>query len=458
MASNRPIETDLWLEDLFRPMGALRYEHASFFAGRQQQITELLAAIRMDGSAPVVYGDRGVGKSSLAFQVFSFLNGGSSALSENYRKSSYVRGDHSFFWIECNERIRNIGDILLRLLSPSGIEPGHTFVDEFPELVSHEIVERVSAARNYNALFQRHGTSLPDFLRSSDGLSSFRQILSGRTLDPFELFNQFVSSIFSNHGGRRLTVFVDEFDRLENKKGVGDFIKNISSIRFVLIGVGETTKDLELDHPSVERKIQRVFVPPFAEPEVREIFSIARHKIKHHPNHQKINYSKTFLNSLARDCGGYPYLAQLIGYRIFDRAQVLSRSVESDVDLKQVDYVNGIEQIFSSNNAIGLMDVGVELRKAVNQSTRRAAILKALTDFPDTYVSVSNLTDRLEPDKRRGVHDQLEELVNAEVLQQSKNDSAQLRFKSPYQKLAVSMLYRYKEKFHPAVLHDFGMA
>jgi hypothetical protein len=51
----------------FRPAQSV-YE-PEFFAGRAMQVTELTDALHVVGSTPLIYGDRGLGKTSLAIQM-----------------------------------------------------------------------------------------------------------------------------------------------------------------------------------------------------------------------------------------------------------------------------------------------------------------------------------------------------------------------------------------------------
>lgn len=51
----------------FQPGGAI--EIPSRFAGRRDDIRELADALLTDGMCPVIYGEKGLGKSSLANQI-----------------------------------------------------------------------------------------------------------------------------------------------------------------------------------------------------------------------------------------------------------------------------------------------------------------------------------------------------------------------------------------------------
>lgn len=448
-APNFPLRID----DLFRPMGALRGEHSSFFAGRTSEANKILTALQMDGSVPVVVGDRGVGKSSLASQVFNLWRGDESAIDEDQRDPRYVS---DVFWIECNARIHNLSDILLRLLSKSGSELGYTFADHYSDIFDDTFQERVAASRNYSALLQREGQSISQFLDSQEGVGALRQILSGRALEPFELFNTAVGKIRDARGHDRITLFIDEFDRLADKSGIGDFIKTASTIRLVIVGVAESAQELISDHPSVERKIQEVFVSPLSESEIEEIFSIASSKVAQVRQYKSLSFSKEFIRYVCEDCAGYPYLAQLIGYHSLSQNRVLQRLQHEDVMLGEDEYVAGVEQIFASKRATGVLDVGGELKEAVGKSSRRAKILGIVSDS-DGWVSVSDIIAALDSGSQKGARDHIKAIIRASVFKQSKHDKSLVRFGSPYQRLGVRILNRYREKFDKSVVENFGL-
>ena len=55
------------LTNAFHPGTEL--DDQALFAGRSAQVLELTQALHAEGSCPIIYGDRGLGKSSLALQV-----------------------------------------------------------------------------------------------------------------------------------------------------------------------------------------------------------------------------------------------------------------------------------------------------------------------------------------------------------------------------------------------------
>lgn len=64
----------------FKPNSEI--EHPAGFAGRQTQVRQLTDALLTDRSCPVIYGDRGLGKTSLALQLARIALGDTVLLEE----------------------------------------------------------------------------------------------------------------------------------------------------------------------------------------------------------------------------------------------------------------------------------------------------------------------------------------------------------------------------------------
>ena len=67
----------------FKPSKSIR--NPANFAGRELELLELIDALLIDGSCPIIYGERGLGKSSLAFQVARIALGDITLL-DSFRK------------------------------------------------------------------------------------------------------------------------------------------------------------------------------------------------------------------------------------------------------------------------------------------------------------------------------------------------------------------------------------
>jgi len=71
--------------NIFRPGDAI--DDPEVFAGRKRHLLELTDALLVDGTIPIIYGERGLGKTSLALQVARIAGGDVTLLEEHGARS-----------------------------------------------------------------------------------------------------------------------------------------------------------------------------------------------------------------------------------------------------------------------------------------------------------------------------------------------------------------------------------
>ena len=108
--------------------------------------------------------------------------------------------------------------------------------------------------------------------------------------------------------------FIDEFDKLPDKSAVGGVLKTLTDVRFIVIGVGKTSADLVGSHPSLDRSIVNIPVPPFSEGEARQVFLNAARASKMFKNSKGISFDDAFQEKVISQSGGYPNLIQKVGF------------------------------------------------------------------------------------------------------------------------------------------------
>jgi hypothetical protein len=105
------------LSNAFCPGDAL--DEPSLFTGRRDQIIQLGQYLHTRGVCPVVYGPRGLGKSSLALQAQRIAQGHVKLL-EDYGAPEWAFGEddaYLAFYVPCTDAIRNTSSILQRVVN-----------------------------------------------------------------------------------------------------------------------------------------------------------------------------------------------------------------------------------------------------------------------------------------------------------------------------------------------------
>lgn len=243
------------IEGAFSPFAPV--SEASVFHGRAEQRRQVVEAIRGVGRHVVIYGERGVGKTSLA-NVLSAWLGQAIAVSH----VSATRGD-SF-------------ETLIRRAFAS-----YQLTLPLPSL-------------GFAARVRSQSHSLSDAL---PGLSP---------LVP----DQVASTI--RDLGYNLVLVIDEFDRLPTTEvpAFADFMKALSDDRssstVVLVGVAGSVNGLIGDHASISRNLMQVPMPRMSEDELLAIvdkgFTLARCRA-----------STRVVTRIIRACHGFPHYAHLLG-------------------------------------------------------------------------------------------------------------------------------------------------
>jgi len=198
-------------------------------AGRTQQIGQVISAVSQRGQHAAVFGERGVGKTSLAgliHEIWSDVAKDFTSLIAP-RINCDTGDDFQSIWAK-------IADEIVLIFDKRGVD-----WKSLPE----------------NGAFQ---TALMEL-----EVGSATPALVRRALD------------LSTH---RFIVVIDEFDRLEDKETVrmiADTIKMLSDhlvdATLIVVGVADTVDELIEEHASIERSLVQVLVPRMTAAELKEI-------------------------------------------------------------------------------------------------------------------------------------------------------------------------------------------
>ncbi|WP_223648824.1 ATP-binding protein [Hymenobacter psoromatis] len=208
------------LDEVFSPTAPI--EKRDLFYGRLGQLNDLYSALKQRGAHAVLYGDRGVGKTSLANMAMTvFPDVISSKVTCNRTE------DFKGLWSEALKKIRFYSD-------KKGI--------------------------GFNAEIRQEAVQLDLFLPEKDEIDSAD-----------------IQHVFENLSNRLLIIF-DEFDSItkdETKTRMADTIKalsdNVPNITILIVGIAGDVNNLLGEHPSLERCLVQIQMPRMSDEELAQI-------------------------------------------------------------------------------------------------------------------------------------------------------------------------------------------
>lgn len=236
------------------------------FCGRREQLNRINAAVNERGQHIAIYGERGVGKTSLANIVEKRYIGAITAKITCNNESSLAG-----LWKSAFKRIP-IGYQIRRQIRFS--------VDEKNE----EIIEKIG--------------TISDLIDKSVDLD----------IDDITAHLDYVRLLETN----TLLVF-DEFDQISDKKVVNAFaniIKYLSdtvpNVSIMIVGIGTSITDMIGEHQSVERCIRQIELKKMSDIELEEIVNTATTKLE-------MEIDSKILAKIVEYSSGFPHFTHLLG-------------------------------------------------------------------------------------------------------------------------------------------------
>ncbi len=200
-------------------------------AGRKIEINKVMSAIFQPGAHAIIYGERGVGKTSLSNCVAETMTTASSN-----------------------------PDAMPLVLPSVNCDSGDSFSAVWHKVFGHIQVMQTSDGVGF----------MPDALR----LTSSADAQMPSNITPFDV----LQGLSRYAGTRGIAVMLDEFDRLpdgEVTRLMADTVKALSDqnvkATIVIIGVGESVTTLIRGHESIARHLIEVAVPRMTPPEQKEV-------------------------------------------------------------------------------------------------------------------------------------------------------------------------------------------
>jgi Cdc6-like AAA superfamily ATPase len=360
--------------EAFRPAAPI--DRRGLFSGRSDEIAELYSVVSQPGQHAVIYGERGVGKTSLAAVVTEMLRGSGILVARATCDSS---DDFSTAWRKA------LSEIAL-----SGSTHAIGFGDSESE------------------------TSTP----------------ATSLLGPGDVTPHAVQRALSTIGQQTpIAVIFDEFDRLGGAAGkdralFADTIKTLSDrvgpATVVIVGVADDVGELIREHRSVERALVQVRMPRMSREELAEI---ATRGIKS----ARMRIGKASVDRITALSQGLPHYTHLLTQLA---AQAALADRRDDVNARDVDAA--VERAVDRAQQ-SVTEAYYRATAGDGDARRRVLVACALADEDDFgFFGADDLGEplgRLGGESGESLQDDLLELARAESVLQRRQESGADRFR-----------------------------
>ena len=259
------------------------------FVGREEEIRTAIRSFSRPHQSCIVYGERGIGKTSLAWKILNILE------KRDPEYGDAVKEEYSCVFVSGLNDPQDTSALIRSIVAPS--QSKYSLSRRHPDIYSDDAF--------LSQIERTYGLDLAS-------RSSLDRALSENNNTAFwvNLFSDVAEKIKEGDPNRQLVFFLDEIDRIQSNQGLALLIKNISHARFCLVGIADSIEDIFSEHLSTARKMRggMIELNPFSEDTIRKVFENAISK-----SDNFLSIDNGFMEVAALYSGGYPWLAQHIG-------------------------------------------------------------------------------------------------------------------------------------------------
>lgn len=289
------------LINAFTPAAGIDDPHR--FAGRSTEVDELTDALHAVGSVPLIFGERGLGKSSLALQMSRIAQGDVELLSELDLLSSALAEDKRYIvlFVSCTDDTKDSEGLMQLLINAVDSMKDTLERDAGPD--KYALVDKQTKRKLSLKLFSSETTKRYDAVKKELDTSAFSK--QERLLRLAELLTDSYQ--------QPVLFIIDEFDRLSDSSGVASFFKSHSGpyLKFALVGIGDTESTLLSDHGSLGRQLIPVPVMPMQQGELASIFPRTQSYLQERGIN--ITFTEAASSRAAQIASGFPWFMHLLG-------------------------------------------------------------------------------------------------------------------------------------------------
>jgi energy-coupling factor transporter ATP-binding protein EcfA2 len=272
------------VRNIFTPHQPVQTE--DLFFGRQEVVGKIIEHLNTPGQHALLFGDRGVGKSSLANITTSLLINQILQVPLYTKRCSSSDDFISIF----KEPLENAGvEVDLKSRTTSHIEGGNAGL-------SLKVVKAGVHSDHENSRVYEYKTPTPSV----------------------------VAELLKNQKG---LLYIDEADQIkssQDKINISEAIKLLSDyaspFKILVVGIAETGEEITAAHPSVSRCLKETKLEKMTDPELESIIQEGAKKLG-------ITFEFPVVNAIVRLSSGYPHFTHLLALKCSEEVIVNEKSV-----------------------------------------------------------------------------------------------------------------------------------
>jgi hypothetical protein len=413
---------------------------SDLFVGREPQFADALRLLARNGTSIAIFGQRGIGKTSFGWQLKGILQAGSIKKgphpdSEILKPLALAASET--LWIQCRKGMRDVTGVLLALLQPAvGKDKTLQSVKRDSLLTPTEVTE-IKRVVELNLGVGKFGSQVTKSAKDRPSSTEEQRAieLSSNESQAWDLFYQTIKKL-ADRIEREVIVFVDEFDGLPQRLGMGHLIKECKDARFVVVGIAESSQEILEDSPSGQRWVRDLPILPFSEEEVDAVFANAEAISARKSPQCTLHFDSEYKDLVFEGTGGHPDLVHEYGYETLEYAR--DKSSGSKLVLNKALFDEVDNRIYNQDSNQPHIQ---RIREAVRDVARRERILHALCKFPHGWVEELELADALSKGARKQFGPNLDALKAAGIIEKDASGD-RVRFTFPRDRQVILNLIR----------------